>query len=53
MSGFAGIVRMAAGEETAEVDRVSIDGMAQAMVFRGPDALQQTQLGDASLAFPS
>jgi len=51
VSGFAGIVRMAAGEETAEADRVSIDGMAQAIVFRGPDALQQTQLGDASLAF--
>ena len=51
MSGFAGIIRLESGVESAEVDRRAIEQMARAIAFRGPDALQQTLQPGASFAF--
>ena len=51
MSGFAGIVRMEPTLETAEADRAAIARMAEAIAFRGPDALQQVSRDGASFAF--
>jgi asparagine synthase (glutamine-hydrolysing) len=51
VSGFAGIVRMEPTLETAEVDRVAIARMAEAIALRGPDAQQQFSRDGASFAF--
>jgi asparagine synthase (glutamine-hydrolysing) len=51
VSGFAGIVRIEPTSESAEVDRAQIQRMAQAIAFRGPDALQQTLQPGAAFAF--
>jgi asparagine synthase (glutamine-hydrolysing) len=51
VSGFAGIIRLESGGESAEVDRQAIEQMARAIAFRGPDALQQTLQPGASFAF--
>ena len=51
MSGFAGIVRLDPSRESEEADRLAIERMAQAIAFRGPDALQEIHQPDASFAF--
>ena len=51
MSGFAGIIQLESGAESAEVDRPVIEQMARAIAFRGPDALQQTLQPGAAFAF--
>ena len=51
MSGFAGIVRIDPSAEYAEVDRVALEGMADAIAFRGPDSQQKTLQPGASFAF--
>lgn len=51
MSGFAGIVRIEPGAESAEADGSAIELMANAIAFRGPDSLQQTRQQGASFAF--
>src|SRR5207247_571660 len=51
VSGFAGIVRIAPSVESAEADRSSIERMACAIAFRGPDSLQQWHRGGASFVF--
>jgi asparagine synthase (glutamine-hydrolysing) len=51
VSGFAGIIRLESGVESAEVDRRAIEQMARAISFRGPDALQQTLQPGACFAF--
>ena len=51
MSGFAGIIRLESGVESAEVDCPEIEQMARAIAFRGPDALQQTMQPGAAFAF--
>ena len=51
MSGFAGIIRLESGVESAAVDRRAIEQMAHAIAFRGPDTLQQTLQPGASFAF--
>ena len=42
---------MEASTDIVEADRPILGSMARAIAFRGPDALQQTQLAGASLAF--
>jgi len=51
VSGFAGIIQLESGAESAEVDRPVIEQMARAIAFRGPDALQQTLQPGAAFAF--
>jgi len=51
VSGFAGIVRLESGAESAEKDRPEIEQMARAIAFRGPDAWQQTLQPGAAFAF--
>ncbi len=51
MSGFAGIVRIGPDAASSEIDRASIELMARAIAFRGPDSQRQTHQTGASFAF--
>lgn len=51
MSGFAGIVRLEPHAGSPEAQREEIQRMAQAIAFRGPDALQQIAQANAAFAF--
>jgi len=51
VSGFAGIVRLEPTLEHTEADRRAIARMAEAIAFRGPDALQQSIRDGAWFAF--
>ena len=51
MSGFAGIVRIAGDSASLEMDRDAISRMAEAIAFRGPDALQCSELPGAMFSF--
>jgi asparagine synthase (glutamine-hydrolysing) len=50
VSGFAGIIRLEPGVDSEQADRSAIERMAQAIAFRGPDALQETHQPGASFA---
>jgi asparagine synthase (glutamine-hydrolysing) len=51
VSGFAGIIRLEPGVDSEQADRSAIERMAQAIAFRGPDALQKSNQDNASFAF--
>jgi asparagine synthase (glutamine-hydrolysing) len=51
VSGFAGIVRIAGDSASLEMDRDAISRMAEAIAFRGPDALQRSELPGAMFSF--